>query len=610
MAATYSAHAQSALGGAPWERPTHAEKMESARFYTSSQNRSSSRSRSRKSRGLSEIYDNGYDSRRSSSDHSDLSANAGRKGDSRPAEQPNSVDDSAWIHRDKLAQIESKEMQEAGLRVRQSSSKNLRSRSKPDSRSASRTSNKRRESLDDRTTATAHAGASDDLHVPPLPINTNGLIETSGFGFEDADETTSPADPHYSANRPNTSRIPLSKKSPVPLSSTYTERDSPLVRSRNGSLALSTSPDLGKLGKNDQPRSQSLGSPKMLEQAGIPSLNKPQSRPVSAHLANSPHLHDSSDSAAASTPKSRHGRTASLNVRKSADGRSGSLSKARVVSDGSVKDSPNSARPKSRGRPHSIHRPEGEAPWIATMYKPDPMLPPDQQILPTHAKKIMQEQWAKEGKTGDAYDRNFNQLNTNDPTGGRAAPAATRAKSPGLRLGGPSTPRASDVIPPLTSPPPSAPLPTPSAAASAATSRQGSLSGGYRITPTIDPSTIPPIQRNSAGTAELNNSYASSTPQPDLNGSAPTPVANKRQSVYRLQTVGKLPREQQIREANPPRRPPAPEKSSFGDKSEQPQAGTDEDAIVHRVDPEKFKKGKAAEGEDGGKMCGLKCVVM
>ena len=41
------------------------------------------------------------------------------------------------------------------------------------------------------------------------------------------------------------------------------------------------------------------------------------------------------------------------------------------------------------------------------MYKPDPRLPPDQQILPTLAKKMQQEQWEKEGRTGTAYDKDF-----------------------------------------------------------------------------------------------------------------------------------------------------------------------------------------------------------
>jgi hypothetical protein len=48
------------------------------------------------------------------------------------------------------------------------------------------------------------------------------------------------------------------------------------------------------------------------------------------------------------------------------------------------------------------------------MYKPDPRLPPDQQMLPTHARRLAQEKWEKEGKTGTAYDREFRLLNTEE----------------------------------------------------------------------------------------------------------------------------------------------------------------------------------------------------
>ena len=45
------------------------------------------------------------------------------------------------------------------------------------------------------------------------------------------------------------------------------------------------------------------------------------------------------------------------------------------------------------------------------MYKPDPRLPPDQQLLPTVARRLQQEQWEKDGKFGNVYDRDFRPLN-------------------------------------------------------------------------------------------------------------------------------------------------------------------------------------------------------
>src|SRR6201999_1549016 len=46
----------------------------------------------------------------------------------------------------------------------------------------------------------------------------------------------------------------------------------------------------------------------------------------------------------------------------------------------------------------SNKRPEGDPPWLSSIYSPDPKLPPEQQLLPTVAKRLQQEQWEREGK--------------------------------------------------------------------------------------------------------------------------------------------------------------------------------------------------------------------
>lgn len=48
------------------------------------------------------------------------------------------------------------------------------------------------------------------------------------------------------------------------------------------------------------------------------------------------------------------------------------------------------------------------------MYKPDPRLPPEEQIIPTHAKRMQQEQWENEGRVGSMYDKDFRLLNTEE----------------------------------------------------------------------------------------------------------------------------------------------------------------------------------------------------
>jgi hypothetical protein len=57
--------------------------------------------------------------------------------------------------------------------------------------------------------------------------------------------------------------------------------------------------------------------------------------------------------------------------------------------------------------------PEGDPPWMINSYKPDPRLPPDQQLLPTVARRLQQEKWEREGKFGDVYDKDFRPLNDN-----------------------------------------------------------------------------------------------------------------------------------------------------------------------------------------------------
>jgi hypothetical protein len=53
---------------------------------------------------------------------------------------------------------------------------------------------------------------------------------------------------------------------------------------------------------------------------------------------------------------------------------------------------------------------EGEPPWMVSAYRPDPRLPPDQQLLPTVAKRLQQEKWEREGKFGSVYDKEFRPL--------------------------------------------------------------------------------------------------------------------------------------------------------------------------------------------------------
>jgi hypothetical protein len=112
---------------------------------------------------------------------------------------------------------------------------------------------------------------------------------------------------------------------------------------------------------------------------------------------------------------------------------------------------------------------------MANAYKPDPRLPPDQQLLPTVARRLQQEQWEKEGKFGDTYDTEFRPINDNvylRPPEAEPASAEDEkrsqepsiewplkpeavAKSPTLRQGSYST------MPKISDKPPGSPLPSP-----------------------------------------------------------------------------------------------------------------------------------------------------
>lgn len=66
------------------------------------------------------------------------------------------------------------------------------------------------------------------------------------------------------------------------------------------------------------------------------------------------------------------------------------------------------------------------------MYKPDPRLPPDQQVIPTHAKRMQQEQWEREGKVPAIYGRDFSPLTvqTYDSNGSAVKPLPSPNQEP------------------------------------------------------------------------------------------------------------------------------------------------------------------------------------
>ncbi|KAF2817620.1 uncharacterized protein BDZ99DRAFT_505252 [Mytilinidion resinicola] len=316
-------------------------------------------------------------------------------------------DASYWIHRDKLAQIERIELEAAGYRVGRAS--------RSGSRSASMTRPARERSSSDQHRETQ--GNGDDRPnnhqekkqrtVSPIPAEEEDVDEgpmtwdirtPEEIAAEQEKENMTPRH----TLRPSNSRIPVAKTSPVPVPFTFVERDSPLPRSRKGSNAWSGD----AIAVNGaRARSGSIGSQVLLDDVDNAEDVRTPVRPEANYSA----------SPAESPPKAKvPGKNNPTSGNRKTSAARGTSQKPRTAS---TTTSPVKRPGTSSGasRPATSHnRPEGDAPWLATMYKPDPRLPPDQQIIPTHAKRMQQEQWETEGRVGSMYDREFKMLNTEE----------------------------------------------------------------------------------------------------------------------------------------------------------------------------------------------------
>ncbi|KAF1958387.1 hypothetical protein CC80DRAFT_409404 [Byssothecium circinans] len=306
-----------------------------------------------------------------------------------------------WIHRDKLKEIETRELEAAGFRVGRSSRSNSRSQS-ASARHMSR----------DRTNSEATEPTTNgDHHVEPrrniFPVPAEGEEEEAqqtGWDIRSPEEIAADREEYAARNdqviRPSTSRIPVAKTSPLPVPNTFVERDQPLPRQRNGSGnwdadALAT---IGARVRSGSVSSQFLlDEPRSLD---APPRSPTKGKPPVSPATNAPPLK-------AKMP----GKPAPTSGARKVTPKGGT--KPRKASNNSPIKRPGTSG-GSISRPGTSHRPEGEAPWVATMYKPDPMLPPDQQIIPTHAKRMWQEQWENEGRVASVYDKDFRMLKPDD----------------------------------------------------------------------------------------------------------------------------------------------------------------------------------------------------
>ncbi|KAF2834707.1 hypothetical protein M501DRAFT_943657 [Patellaria atrata CBS 101060] len=135
------------------------------------------------------------------------------------------------------------------------------------------------------------------------------------------------------------------------------------------------------------------------------------------------------------------------------------------------------------------------------MYKPDPRLPPDQQVIPTHAKRMMQEKWEKEGKTGSTFDKDFRLLNDEDLS--RFSKRQSQIQ--------PEAPKMTEDEEKATQWPLTGAKPT---ASNGQSELQSPTHGGYKTIPTISSPQFPPGSRAASRAVSRAENPTSATGKP------------------------------------------------------------------------------------------------
>ncbi|KAI1628619.1 hypothetical protein EDD37DRAFT_14735 [Exophiala viscosa] len=364
--------------------------------------------------------------------------------------------DPGWIHRDKLAKIESEELQAAGI--------NLASARRNPNKSTERDTSQGRQ-REERSPPDARRNETDD----DRPEAVEEEDERSNWDLRTPEEIA--ADPippqsySYPVVRKAGSKIPVLTSSPLPIPHERIERDTPLPRKR--AVSNSMSPEEGLPVLKTRLRKGSTGSTQLLDESDSPGITNDTRLPSlkqPAPMKTTPKI------APSSPPGTSAGRKASGTA---------SMRKSSTTTKAMATPSPNQ-RPGTRSgdldRPRTaINRPEVDPPWLATMYKPDPMLPPDEQIIPTHARRQQQAQWEDAGEVPTTYDRNFSPLAIHTGNG------VVKGASPVL-------PSPSSPVPDSSKDNTSWPLrPLPSArnSANGRPGTSGSTNGGYSTMPRV-----------------------------------------------------------------------------------------------------------------------------
>lgn len=436
-----------------------------------------------------------------------------RKRSAKPLRQPSEEVDEGWIHRDKLREIEIQEMEQAGMRIRQprrSGSTGPGASQRSTSRSMSRTGLRRpmsREQLGESPVDDNGYGEFKRKRVSTIPAADASEEREAEFHHQNESELRTLEElaapqPGYRQHtgRPSTSRIPISKVSPMPVPNAMVDRDSPLPRSRHGSNNWGSG-NWDDLQYARKARSGSVGSQVLLDDDGY----RTPSRPASSHMRPFNDERNGSGPLSHSPQKARvpNKDTPTSGARKTSGPRppTANAHKPRVRSGtgGMIIRPPSSSGPRN-----PINRPEGEAPWLASMYKPDPRLPPEEQMLPTHAKRLA-EKHGLEVKTVEMNDGAYPPAL--DPQQHTLDQSSSERQQQHLSPNAGSPNKSAQSQDATT-------WPLGGDAANEPSSPRPGTSGGYRITPTI--ATRPTIQTITKSEKDNNEPHNPTPRVPDF----------------------------------------------------------------------------------------------
>ncbi len=327
--------------------------------------------------------------------------------------KPAEDDPDGWIHRDKLAKIESEELQAAGL--------NLAKARRNPSKSGQRETSRGRRS-DDRNATDGRRVETEDLTRPRIteePVEEAEEDERIEWDLRTPEEIAADSTPSPMYSNPvlrkSGSKIPVLTSSPLPIPQQTIERDHPLARKRT--ISNSMNPEDGIPVLKTRMRRGSTGSQPLLDEGDSTLVTTPTAAKLLTPKTSSPTKSRSKTAAVqGSPPSTASGRKTSGTARKTS-------TNTKPIGTPTPGQRPGT-RSGELDRPRTaVNRPEGDPPWLATMYKPDPRLPPDEQIIPTHARRQQQAQWEGSGAVPTTYDRNFSPLAIHTANGQVKAPS-------------------------------------------------------------------------------------------------------------------------------------------------------------------------------------------